>query len=221
MPDLSDDEIIACEKRKFRQAAIAGFISSLVLVGFAVMMWNVQPDWFYRYQLLVPIVLIVAVFAAWFLFWRPAPEAISDRILKKRVDEFQGRYRLFLLGGVLIVGNSLLNAPATADQLNPGIFPPRPITLILTLLAFASLIAFGFGSLRRRFDIIRNDELARELRFRVSRLGYLLLVAGLCAAYLALLYRPDLLSSVLRGALFAGLAVPALVYVILEWRASG
>jgi hypothetical protein len=184
-------------------------------------MWNVQPGWLDKYQLLIPAIMIVAVLAAWFLFWRPASQAMSDRLLRKRVDEFQGRHRLFLLGGALLVGNSLLRAPATADQLAPGIFPPTPITLILMLLTFASLTAFGFGALNRRFDIIRNDELARELRFQVSRIGYLLLIAGLCAAYLALLYRPDLLSLVLRGALFAGLAVPALAYVVLEWRAGG
>jgi hypothetical protein len=220
MPDLSDDEIIAREKRKIRNAAISGLVGGLILVGLTILLWNVRPAWLDKYLLLVPAVAIVATLAAWHFFWRQAPEAISDRILRKRVDEFQGRNRLYLLGGTFLVGQTVLNAPATAQQLAPGGFPPRPIIVILLLLAAADFIAFGFGSLNRRFDIINNDELARALRFQVSRLGYLVLMAGLCAAYLAFLYRPDLLSLVLRGALFAGIAVPALCYIGLEWRAG-
>jgi hypothetical protein len=220
MPDPSDDEIIAREKRKLRQATISGLIGGLVLVGLLVLVWHVRPNGLDKYFLFVPLVLVAVAFAVSYLFWRPAPEAMSDRILRKRVDEFQGRIRLYLLGGTFLVGQAVLDAPATAQQLAPGGFPPRPITVIFLLLAAATCIAFGFGWLNRSFDIIRNDELARALRFEVSRIGYLVLMAGLCIAYASLLYRPDLLSLVLRGALFAGIAVPALSYVILEWRAG-
>jgi hypothetical protein len=220
MPDLTDDEIIAREKRKIRQAMIAGLIGGIALVGFSILLWNVRPGALDEFLPFVPLIAIVAVFAAWYLFWRPAPEAMSTRILGKRVDEFQGRFRIILLFMAILIGNQLLNRSATYDSLKHSSFPPRPFTLVLMLLAAASLIAFGFGWLNRRFDTVRNDELARALRFQVSRIGYLVLMAGLCAAYLAYVYRPDLLSLVLRTGLFAGIAVPALLYVGLEWRAG-
>ena len=216
MPNLSDDEIIAREKNKIRQARIAGLVGGLALVGFLILVWNVRPEWKDKVLPVLPVVIIAAVIAAWYLFWRPAPEAMSSRIMQKRVDEFQGRFRITLLIMTFITMQQLLQDP-TLEQ---GAYSSRPFRLVLMLLAAASLIAFGFGGLNRRFDLVRNDELARALRFQVSRIGYLVLMAGLCAAYLAFLYRPDLLSLVLRSGLFAGIAVPALFYIGLEWRAG-
>src|ERR1051326_8637401 len=120
MPDLSDNEIIAREKRKFRQAAISGFVGGLIFVGLTILLWNVRPNWVDKFLFLVPLIVIAAVFAAWYLFWRPAPEALANRITKKRIDEFQGRNRMFLLVGVLLIGNFLLHAPAIAQQTTPG-----------------------------------------------------------------------------------------------------
>jgi hypothetical protein len=220
MPDLSDDEIIAREKRKLRQAVVAGLIAGLALVGLSVVVWNLRPSALDKLLPFVPLVVMAAVFAAWYFFWRPAPEARTTRIMGKRMDEFQGRFRIYLMFMVIIIGEQLLNSPATSDFPEHGSFPPRAFTLVLLLLAGASLIAFGFGWLNQRFDTVRNDELAQALRFQVSRIGYLALMAGLCAAYLAFIYRPDLLSLVFRSALFAGIALPALVYIGLEWRAG-
>jgi hypothetical protein len=220
MPNLSDDEIIARERRKLRQAVIAGFIGGIGLVGFSIFLWNVRPGALDEFLPFVPLIAIVAVFAAWYLFWRSAPEAMSTRILGKRMDEFQGRFRIMLVFMTILIGNQLLHSPAPYASPEPNSFPPRPFTLVLMLLAAASLIAFGFGWLNQRFDMVRNDELARALRFQVSRIGYLVSMAGLCAAHLAFLYRPDLLSLVLRSGLFAGIVVPAIFYIGLEWRAG-
>jgi hypothetical protein len=216
MSNLSDDEIIARERRKLRQAMVAGFVGGLALVGFSILLWNIRPEWKDKAFLFLPLVIIAAVIAAWYLFWRPASEAMSSRIMQKRVDEFQGRFRITLLFMTVITMQQLLHDP-TPEQ---GAYSSRPFSLVLMLLAAASLIAFGFGWFNRRFDAVRNDELACALRFQVSRIGYLVLMAGLSATYLAFLYRPDLLSLVLRCALFAGIAVPALSYVGLEWRAG-
>jgi hypothetical protein len=220
MPDLSDDEIIAEERRKHRQAIVAGLISGLALVGFSVVVWDLRPSALDKLLPFVPPILMIAVLAAWYLFWRPAPGATSTRILGKRIDEFQGRFRLYLVVMVIIIGNQLLRSPAPSDLPERSGFPPRSLILVLLLLTGASLIAFGFGWLNRRVGTVLNDELACALRFQVSRIGYLVLMAGLCAAYLSFLYRPDLLSVVFRSALFAGIALPALFYIGLEWRAG-
>ena len=91
MPNLSDDEIIAREKNKIRQARIAGLVGGLALVGFLILVWNVRPEWKDKVLPVLPVVIIAAVIAAWYLFWRPAPEAMSSRIMQKRVDEFPDR----------------------------------------------------------------------------------------------------------------------------------
>ncbi|MDR3454976.1 MAG: hypothetical protein P4L96_19610, partial [Rhodoferax sp.] len=58
------------------------------------------------------------------------------------------------------------------------------------------------------------------LRARAARLGYWALMVAVASALLIAVWRPDLTLRVLAWALYAGFAIPALYYVIADWRAG-
>lgn len=227
---LSDKEIIARERRSYRRG-LALFPVGLLL-GFAVMggfTWaqysGLLPKWFSE-SALAPItlalVIVLMILMAFRIFARPPKEAMSERILRKQIDDHQKRSRiLYILIPVMAIEFGML--PLFPHFRNPGVNSALWLmhaSFVFWALMSALIICFGPGFLKAAFRNAVTDELTRSLRARASRLGFLIAVAGLGAAYLAALYKPEWSVFVLPPVIAAVIAVPALYFVILDWRAG-
>jgi hypothetical protein len=93
------------------------------------------------------------------------------------------------------------------------------ITGMMLLLAFI-LSAGPRWSGQPGSTALPDDEFDRALRTRMMRFGYIVVMLVLSAVFLVALWQPALTLTVLIWALYAGFAVPALYYVIADWRAS-
>ena len=92
--------------------------------------------------------------------------------------------------------------------------------MIFVMALFSVLTIVGPGWFSRELHAILNDEFVRDLRARTARLGYLTMMAAVAAALLTTIWHPDLALPALAWAFYAGFAIPALYYVIADWRAS-
>jgi hypothetical protein len=137
-----------------------------------------------------------------------------------RIDAAQTRQRQILIAlTVLITGfgvfaiSHALRAPSSMEL-------DFSIEFALLALAVAAAITFGVGFAQRQYRAAANDEVMRLLRWRAAQIGYLLAICGVVFGYLASLLRPDLTAIVLPVFLLAAVVVPAVYYLIAEWRAS-
>jgi len=232
MPDekSSDVEIIARERRSYRRG-LALFPVGLLL-GLAVMggfSWalisGLVPKWFSE-SALAPItlalVIILLIVTAFRIFARPPKEAMSKRILRKQIDDHQKRSRIFYIL-IAVMALELGTLPLFPHFRNPGVnstlWLPHASFVFVALMS-ALILCFGPGFLKAAFRNAVNDELTRALRARAIRLGFLIAVAGLGASYLAALYKPEWNVFVLSPVIASVIAVPALYFVILDWRAG-
>jgi hypothetical protein len=111
-------------------------------------------------------------------------------------------------------------AMAHALHFNGPIEIDFSIEFALLALAVALATTFGVGFASKRYRIAANDELVRHLRWRAAQLGYLLAVTGLCASYLAWLFRAEWVTLALPVALLVAVAAPAIYFVAAERRAA-
>lgn len=94
----------------------------------------------------------------------------------------------------------------------------QPLAFLFVVLIFAGVVGFGLGFARKSYRQAMSDELARALRVQTVRFSYLALMAMLSAAYLVILYRLVPAMTILPALLAAGVAVPMIHYLVLEWR---
>ena len=227
---LSDEEIIARERRSYRRG-LALFPVGL-LFGFAVMggfTWalisGLVPKWFSESALepiTLALVISLMIVLAFRIFARPPKEAISERILRKQIDDHQKRSRFFYIL-IAVMALEFAALPGIPFVQSPGSNSTLWLingSFIFAIMGAALLICFGSGFLSASFRNALNDELTRALRARAIRLGYLIAVAGLGAAYLAALYKPEWSVFVLSPVIAAVIAIPALYFVFLDWRAG-
>lgn len=227
LSSLSDDEIIAHERRKSKKAIISALVFWPIVACGIILLFAIQDGAFPNAGMLrtgarlllrgFPLLLLASV---WLLFlrFRPSKEALTDRIQRKRIDEFQGRFRIGLLLFIIVAGVECFGFGRQPSFAVRNLY--SQLLFVFLLMMFAAAITFGQGWLSFRPHPSRDDELVRALRAQVTRIGYLLLMVALGAVYLVQLYRPELVSVAVRGSLFAGIAIPALSYLFLEWRAG-
>jgi hypothetical protein len=155
------------------------------------------------------------------------PDAYSDaadpRIVRRRIDAHHRYWRWTLLAGILSTSVLGLNFGYVLADLTRA---DRILALlaggimIVVIALFSVLTLIGPGWFNRELHAILNDDFVRDLRARTARLGYLTMMAATAAALLATIWRPDLALSALAWAFYAGFAVPALYYIIADWRAG-
>ena len=232
MPDekSSDVEIIARERRSYRRGLAlfpVGLLLALaVMAGFS---WaqdsGFVPKWFSESALepiTLALVISLLIVLAFRIFARPPKEAMSERILRKQIDDHQKRWRfLYILIAIMaiVLGTLPLSPHFRSPGVNSTLWLPHASFVFVALMS-ALIICFGPGFLNASFRNAMNDELTRALRARASRLGFLIAVAGMGASYLVALYKPEWSVFVLSPVIAAAIAVPALYFVILDWRAG-
>jgi hypothetical protein len=150
-------------------------------------------------------------------------DASDPRIIRRRIDAHQRSWRLSLCVGILSTFPSFLSLGVGFNRLehaNRLLALAAGGTLIVTTALLLGPLMIGPGWLDRGLRDILNDEFMRDLRGRAMRLGYLIMVVAVAAALMATIWRPDFALASLAWALYAGFAIPALYYVIADWRAS-
>lgn len=174
------------------------------------------------------VMVLVFVFAGFGRRFRPvaSSDANDPRIVRRRIDAHHRYWRLMLVSwlgmtiGLLPLVTVTGRALGALGQAHSLLAIAAAAAMIAPIVLFSLLVIAGPGRGNRELRAILNDEFVRQLRDRTIRLGYFTMLAAVSAGILASVWRPDLALLVLWWSLYAGFVVPALYYVIADWRAS-
>ena len=156
----------------------------------------------------------------------PSIEAGGSRLMRRRIDEFQGRWRWQILLQVVAVLPFFAYLPqvfwvfGSAHPFMRAVVALLVFELMLTLVFLLSAGPGLQGMAPGLAPDLLNDEFVTALRARMMRFAYVLTMLLLGGVLVVFLWRPDLTLRALCWALYASFAVPALYYVIADWRAS-
>ncbi len=151
----------------------------------------------------------------------------SARLAQMRLDHYQRARRWSILINVVAMSFVLGIPPALAIMRAAHLLPlligaAALVAGILIINVFLLSAGPGWQTLAPPgLREIPNDEFDVALRARTMRFGYVLVMLLLGAVLPVALWRPDLTLTAIAWALYAGFAVPALYYLIADWRASG
>jgi hypothetical protein len=166
---------------------------------------------------LAVMLLIILPGAA--LSWRlrPPREAMSEGVVRKRMDDLQARAVRGLIIPVVLMPLQVWLAyrgagSRDAPMLGP-IFFCGVVGLYVTLFFMGPL---GDARVRRLVD----DELSRAHRAAALKLTYPVIMAVFALAYLGCLYAPDHARLILPVALAIGAVAPIGAYGFAQWRAE-
>jgi len=225
---LSDDERIARAKRRFREALLAIPLTCVVgaVLGFVFAQAD-QAGFFRRLGLseaesqtalfgFVGAMSVAILIFAVVRYWTPRIER-EPAFLRKDMDNIHQRWRwlTLLLSAVSVLNtNNFVFAPQ--DQ---GLF--SSVAVVFALFALALMVCFGPGFLSKAYRETLNDELMRTQRAKAARLGYLLALLGVAGLYFVQRDRPEIAGPAAMAILCAICVIPALYFVILDWRSEG
>lgn len=229
----TDDEIIAEERRRYRRRVRELMVPLLALVGLVLLLLAAD-----HFRLLTQLGIshgfvaavldffpfaLVAVIVIALVRNRPSKDAHSERILRRQIDTYSARWRWLTIMILILLPVMAHNLTARAALLRDHVSWDRlfqPLSFLFVALTFSGVVSFGYGFARKSYREALSDELARALRARTVRIGYLSLMGMLSAAYLAVLYRLAPATTVLPAVLAAGVAVPMIYHLVLDWRAG-
>lgn len=233
MNRLSEDEIVArlnaSEAAAERMALNSlGLVAVMALV-FAAIFVTGHAAWLQNQA--VQIVIAIAVGGAFLLvFLRmarkyapPVVDASDPAIVRRRIDAHHRTWRWTIFSSLFSSIGCVAGFAFTSSKMSPA---DRPYVLLyagtvtFVILLSTWVIAVGPGWLNGRLHAILNDEFVQSLRARTLRLGYAVTMAAGAIALLIGVWRPNLAIPSLAWALYAGFAIPALYYVVADWRAS-
>jgi hypothetical protein len=237
IPAPSGDDIVArlnANDRAMGRLALVLLSAALVLVAiyaaayFSGEVMMVQST---GAQIAIGGLFVVAVGFAFLGFARRIrPVAQSDandpRIVRRRIDAHHRDWRLMLMSWLVMILGLLPTLTMAGRTLGALGHAYRPLAIAATaamiapimLLSLLTIAGPGWGN--RELRAILNDDFVRQLRARAIRLGYLTMLMTVSAGFLAAVWRPDLALQALGWSLCAGSAIPALYYVIADWRAG-
>ncbi len=232
MTEPTDDEIVA-QLNASEGAAVRMFFAGL---GMVVMMVLVFAGAFFSghvaflqsqtVQIVIAIAFGTAFLIAFVRFARryaPPVDASDPRIVRLRIDAHHRSWRWTIVSSLF---SSVGCVAAFSTALPKASTPDRPFVLLFAamvafvILLSAMVMAFGPGGFSRQIHAILNDEFVRDLRARTVRLGYAVTMTAVAAVLLIGVWRPDFALPALAWALYAGFAIPALYYVVTDWRAG-
>lgn len=204
-------------------ALVVAIAIALVVTGLAAWQRN---GWFQMAVAAVVGALFLYVVVMMARHHVPPIEAMNPRFARRRIDAQQRRWRWAILGNVFVGAGfafSQSQALQVTTRLNDTtrvglglLFCLLPLLMVAILTVGPRWQCFGKSDL----GVLVDDEFAVALRARTMRIGYVVAMILIAAVLLVTLWQPALTLTVLCWALFAGSAVPALYYVIADWRAS-
>lgn len=231
---LSDDEMIAEERRSYRaQARLLSLTFALFVAMGAV--------FFGGTALHLPSGPIGGVALALLLLWVvsvfrnpsfiPPPEAyLNENILRKMIDDHHRRWRwmfalFFGLLAMLAGELTLVFLHASKATFPFGGDARFGFTLFAAVFAFVALltvlqVCFGPGFVSSTYRKALNDELTRAHQRRTAMFGYILAVMAMSAVLMVAMYKPQWGIAALPGVIAAVIALPGFYFLILEWRAD-
>jgi hypothetical protein len=155
-------------------------------------------------------------------------EAGSPRLVHRQMDSQHRVWRGSMLLNVFVIFFVAMGLPRVLPFLRATHQP----TLLAGAVLAGSMLMYAFIMLLLTFILSAgpglrmgarerfNDEFDSALRTRMMRFGYILVMLLLGAVFVVALRRPDWTLTALAWALYAGFAIPALYYLIADWRAS-
>lgn len=233
---LTEDQIIAQIRHKLRWQRLCNALFVLLWSAiFGLYLYAVTQGWLeplgitqteafssLRWAIWIWLFGLIAISVVLGLRFRRTRAEITDRICRRTIDIAQRERRFSLLGyalAIFLYADILhifdpVSAPlALRDWIGLGVF-------LLATLTLAGTACFGPGFLHAPKRHGLDDELATALRTTSVKCGYISLIAALCAIIVTLHTHPDWALPATVLSLCAGVAVPLIVYVFLEWRAG-
>ena len=230
-----DDEIVAQWKASTRAmwrlvwiltgglALVVGVVAAALLSGHAELVMSFWGQAAFAGALAV---LFVITFVGIAKYYKPPPEIANPRLVRLRIDVYHGRWRRIILLGILVSFVFVWNLTNIfRDALAPHTILAVLIatSVIIVVIMYPFILAAGpgwQGTNKPGMSEILNDEFVQSLRARTMRFGYIVAMLLISAVLLIAVWRPDLTLKALCWSMFAGYAIPALYYVIADWRAS-
>jgi len=233
--EIDDDKILARIKTSDRVmwrvvwvltseiALVAALIATAIFTGHAALVTSMLGQ-----SITAAFVGALFVYAIVMMgkYYVPPIEADSPRLVRRRIDAYQRRWRWVILLNIFTTFVFVMNLcrffpfPGVAHQRMPVLIGAC-VAGFMIMFAFVLSAGPGFqGMAQPGARELLNDEFASALRARTMRFGYIVVMMLLGAVLLVALWQPDLTLTALAWALYAGFAVPALYYVIADWRAS-
>jgi hypothetical protein len=232
-PSPSDDKIVAAVQRQtsaWRRLIVSGFCAALILLGLLIaaavcglpqrlglpaqsVHWLIKG---FPLILLAGMVLAVVTFLR---RYQPIAEIARPSVQDRLVDHDTRRQRGTLAGAVLIVLFLGLTQPDAPTGQGPGMGFTQ-IAFVLIVLAAALMVVWGPGFLNPRFRRASSDEFSKALRGRAAALGYMVAMAVLGIDFCISEFAPVHTAEAIPLSLAAAFVVPALYYVIADWRAG-
>jgi len=218
---LSDDEIIAQDKRSYRSIFILitsfiGVVASVILL-FLASRAHFIPVWLVN-------ALGVVLLLGWlfFIFTRvkpgipPPDEAFGEDYLRKTIDLQHRRWRFVIFGTLL---NLFLMATVVSRLRNDN-FPVVSLLFACVALVAVLTVSFGPGFFLPFYRRALSDELLLAQRAKVAQFGYILAVVEMCAMVVATAYRTRWTIEALPLVIVSAITLPWMYFLILDWRAS-
>lgn len=231
----SDDEIIARSDAGKRiiwrmlliltggMVLLVAAIAVAILTGHAALLANFWGQTAFAAALAV---LFAFTFASVVKYYRAIPASTEPRIVRRQIDMHHRRWRIIVGVNLLTTFVCVANLSRVFGEFGSSQWPITiaiGATIVLLTVLFAIILSIGpgwAGMNNPELADTLNDEWARELRARTMRLGYILLMLLLSATLFVAILRPDLVLPALAWALYAGFAIPALYYIVADWRAG-
>lgn len=200
-------------------ALLFAVVTALSLTGHAALVLSI---WGQTITAVYACTLLVYFIVTMSKYFDPSIEASSPRFVRRRIDEYQGRWRWMILLQVFSMLPFFAFLPQVFWVFGAHLFMR---TILCGIIAFLMIIlvymlSAGPGFSQPGASDLIDDEFARALRARMMRFAYIFAMLLLGAVLVVTLWQPSLTLAVLSWALYAGFAVPALYYVIADWRAS-
>lgn len=231
MSNPSDDAILADFRERHRKGLRRALIT-MILVFFYVaafsFFWGVADryGWLTRYGIhsswlfygeFLPI-LLWGILSSRKVEKGPRLDLLPERILRSQIDHYQRRWRqviqfllLLLVVSAVAISLSFVKASAFDRSISTGWLVFCAILCALAAIRYPGLKVF-------------DDERMRALRDGAAKAGFVGLLFALCAAVMTVLPEPHITAQETRQALIwlitTGGAIPALYYVIADWRAG-
>ncbi len=200
-------------------ALLLAVVTALSLTGHAALVLSV---WGKTVTAVYAVALLIYFIAMMSRAYVPPIGMDDPRFLRRRIDEYQRRWRWAILFQVFMMFPVFALLPKVFWALGAlqfiGIMFFGTIAFLMIFSGY--MLSAGPGLLLPRASELINDEFATALRARVMRFAYILTMLLLGTALLVAVWRPTLTATALIWALYVGFAVPALYYVIADWRAS-
>jgi len=221
------DDLSARAKRRSREGLFAGLVFGLVFPGLTFLyIWSdtrgvFQNLGYSHAEIETALIAVLAILLGAYVilvvirYWPPKAER-EPAFLRREMDNIHRRWRwlTLILSAVAVLNTvSFVHNPQDHSGLSGGF-------IAVMLFGLAAIVCFGPGCLGRTYRETLNDELMRTQRARAARAGYLLLMVGIAALYIVFVRWPQMAGPAAIAILCAGSVIPALYFVVLDWRSD-